>query len=93
MPRDGDSNSEGMGESHPALSVAHLTKADKRRVRMECFILKSIKIRFDEEGKGTVLRLDSHEVCLYEAMFQASFWLPFLPIIRELLHHLDLAPH
>jgi hypothetical protein len=58
-----------MGESYPALWVAHLTKADEHRVRMECYIPKTIKIRFDEEGKGVVVRSDCHEVCLYEAMF------------------------
>jgi hypothetical protein len=36
---------------------------------------------------------DSHKVCLYETMFQASFRLPFLPVVWELLHRLGLALH
>ena len=73
MPRDGDSDSYGMGESYPTLWVAHLTKADERRVRMECYIPKNVKICFDDESKGAVVRSDYHEVCLYEAMFRADF--------------------
>jgi hypothetical protein len=93
MPRDDDNDSNGLGESHLALWEAHLTKADERRIRTKCYILKTIKIHFDEEGKGAMVRSNNHEVCLYKAMFRAGFRLPYLPMIRELLHHLDLAPH
>ena len=55
MPQDNESDLDGMGESSPTLWVAHLTKADERRVRMECYIPKTIKIRFDDEGKGVVV--------------------------------------
>ena len=34
MPKDGDDNSDGLGESDPTLWEAKLTKADERRIRM-----------------------------------------------------------
>jgi hypothetical protein len=40
-----------------------------------------------------VVRLDCHEVCVYETMFRAGFRLPFLPVVQEFLNYLDLAPH
>jgi hypothetical protein len=73
MPQDDDSNSDDMSESHPTLWVAHLTKVDEHQVRTECFIPKNIKICFDEEGKGAVVRSDSHEVYLYNGMFRDGF--------------------
>jgi hypothetical protein len=82
-----------MGETYPALSKAHLTKADERRIRLDCYIPKLVKLCFDEEKQGVVVRTDSHEVCLYETMFQVGFRLPFLPIVWELLHRLGLVLH
>jgi hypothetical protein len=62
-----------MGDAHPSLWEAKLTKADKHRIRSKCYIPRFVKIRFDEQKSGAVVRLDCHEVCLYEAMFRASF--------------------
>ena len=92
MPKDGN-DSDGLGEAHPALWESKLSRADERRVRLECFILKFIKICFDEENFGAVVRSDCHEVCVYETMFRAGFRLPFLPVVQEFLGYLDLAPH
>jgi hypothetical protein len=92
MPKDGN-DSNGLGEVHPALWEAHLTNADESWIRAECFIPSYIKIQFDREKSGTMVRSDTHEVCLYEAMFKAGFRLPFIPIVRGLLGFLDLAPH
>jgi hypothetical protein len=89
-----DSNdSGGLDDAHPTLWEAKLTKADERRIRSECYIPKFINIQFDEKKLGAVVRSDYHEVCLYETMFKAGFRLPFLLVIRELLHYLDLASH
>jgi hypothetical protein len=92
MTKDGN-ESDGLGETHPALWMSHLTNADAGRIRTECFIPSFIRIRFDRENSGVVVRSNSHEVCLYEAMFKAGFRLPFIPIVRELLSFLDLSPH
>jgi hypothetical protein len=35
---------DGLGDAHPALWEAKLTKADKRHIRSECYILKFVKI-------------------------------------------------
>jgi hypothetical protein len=86
-------NFDGLGDAHPALWEAKLTKVDEPWIRTECYILRFVKIRFDETKSGAVVRLDCHEVYVYEAMFRASFRLPFLPVVRELLHYLDLAPY
>jgi hypothetical protein len=92
MPKDGN-DSDGLGEVHPTLWEVHLTNADQNWIRVECFIPNFIKIRFDMEKSGAVVRLGTHVVCLYEVMFKAGFRLPFIPIVRELLGFLDLAPH
>ena len=92
MPKDGN-DSDGLGEAHPALWESKLSRADERRVRSECFILKFIKIYFDEEKSGAVVRSDCHKVCVYETMFRAGFRLSFLPVVQEFLGYLDLAPH
>ena len=92
MPKDGN-DYDGLGEAHPALWESKLSRVDERRVRSECFILKFIKIWFDEEKSGTVVRSDCHEACVYETMFKVGFRLSFLPVVREFLGYLDLAPH
>ena len=92
MPNDGH-DSDGLGDAHPTLWEAKLTRVDERQIRSEGFILRFIKIRFDEEKSGAVVRSDCHEVCLYETMFKAGFRLPFLPMVQELLHYLNLALH
>ena len=92
MPKDGN-DSDGLGEAHPALWESKLFRAEKRRIKSECFISKFIKIRFDEEKSGVVVCSNCHEVCVYETMFRAGFRLPFLPVVRELLGYLDLAFH
>ena len=92
MPKDGN-DSDGLGEAHPALWDSKLSRADERRVRSEYFILKFIKIRFDEEKSGAVVCSECHEVYVYETMFRAGFRLPFLPMVREFLGYLDLALH
>jgi hypothetical protein len=92
MPKDGD-DSDGLGEAHPALWKSMLSRADERRVRFECHIQKFVKLRFDEEQSGVVVRSDCHEICVYETMFQAGFRLPFLLVVCEFLSYLDLAPH
>ena len=84
---------DGLGEAYPFFWESKLKKANERQIRAECYIPKNLKIRFDVEEKGVVVCSNSHEVYLYETMFRVGFRLPFLPMIRELLHHLDLAPH
>ena len=80
MPKDGN-DSNGLGEAHPALWESKLSKAEESRIRSKCFIPKFIKIRFDEEKLGVVVRSDCHKVCVYETMFRAGFRLPFLPVV------------
>ena len=92
MPKDGN-DSDGLGEAHPALWESKLSRADEHRVRSECFLPKFVKICFDKEKSRAVVRLDCHEVCVYETMFRAGFRLPFLLVVREFLGYLDLAPH
>jgi hypothetical protein len=92
MTKDGH-DSDGLGETHPAFWASHLSAADERRIRKECFISSFIKLRFDENNSGAVARSDAHEVCVYEHMFKAGLRLPFIPIIRELLGFLNLSPH
>lgn len=62
-----------MGESYPTLWVAHLTNVDEHGVRMECYIPKAIKIRFDEEGKGTVVCSNCHESTCMRPCFGPVF--------------------
>jgi hypothetical protein len=93
MPRAGGDDSDGLGDAYPATWESKLSRADERRVRKECFIPPFVKLRFDEKKFGAIVRSDRHEVCVYEAMFRAGLRLPFLPMVRELLNYLDLAPH
>ena len=93
MSQEGGSNFDGMGETYHALWKGHLTKADKRRIRLDCYIPKLVKHCFDEAKQGIVVCTDSHEVCLYETIFWVGFRLPFLPIVRERLHRLGLASY
>jgi hypothetical protein len=83
----------GLGNSYPALWCPELTKANKRRIRADYFILKSVKLRFDNEKVGATVRSDAHKVCLYETMFCAGFRLPYSRVVQELLSHLHQAPH
>jgi hypothetical protein len=92
MTKDGN-DFDGLGEAHPALWEAKLSKANECQIRKECFIPQFVKLRFDKEKSGAIVCSDCHEVCVYEAMFRAGFRLPFLPMVRELLNYLDLAPH
>jgi hypothetical protein len=68
MTRDGN-DSDGLGDSHPALWEAKLSKVDKRWILKECFIPRFVKLWFDEEKSGAIVHLDRHEVCVYEVMF------------------------
>jgi hypothetical protein len=88
-----DSGSDGLGNSYPALWRPELSKVDEKRICEECFIPKTVKLRFDDEKLGVIIQSDAHEVCLYETMFHAGFRLPFSRVIRELLSHLNLAPN
>ena len=92
MPKDGH-DSNGLGDAHPALWESKISRVDEHRIRSECFIPRFIKIRFDEEKLGAMVRSDCHEVCLYEAMFKADFRLPFHLVVRKLLNYLNLASH
>jgi hypothetical protein len=47
MTKDGN-NSDDLGDTHPSLWEAKLTKADEHRIRSECYILRFVKIGFDE---------------------------------------------
>jgi hypothetical protein len=80
MPKDGN-DYDGLGEAHPTLLKSKLSRAEKHRIRLECFIPKFIKIQFDEEKLGVVVRSDCHEVYVYETMFRAGFRLIFLPVV------------
>ena len=86
-------DSEGLGDSHPALWESKLTIADEGWIKAECYIPRYMKIHFDSEKLGAVFRSNSHEVCLYETMFKAGFRLPFIPVVQELLGYLNLAPY
>jgi hypothetical protein len=88
-----DSGSDGLGNSYPALLQPELTKADKRRIRVNCFIPKSVKLRFGDEKAGVIVRSDAYKVFLYETMFRPGFRLPFLRVVQEFLSHFNLAPH
>ena len=92
MANDG-TDSDGLGDSHLALWKSKISAIDEPRIRAECHIPRYMKICFDTEKSGAIVRLDTHKVCLYEAMFKASFRLPFIPVVRELLGFLNLAPH
>jgi hypothetical protein len=92
MPKGGD-DFDGLGDAHPAMWESKLLRADERRVRKECFIPPFVKLRFDEKKNDAIVHSDRHEFCVYEAMFRAGFRLSFLPMVRELLSYLDLAPH
>ena len=70
--KDGN-DSDGLGDSRPALWESKLTAADEGRIRAECYILCYMKICFNTEKSGAVVRTNSHEVCLYETMFKAGF--------------------
>jgi hypothetical protein len=92
MTKDGN-DSDGLGDAYPTLWESHLTNADEGWIRTKCFIPNFIKIWFDMEKSGVVVRSDTHEVCLYEAMFKAGFQLPFILVVRELLGFLNMSPH
>jgi hypothetical protein len=49
MPGDKELGSDGMGNTYPALWWPELTKADERRIKIDCYIPKSVKLRFDDE--------------------------------------------
>jgi hypothetical protein len=83
----------GIGDIYTALWKANLTNADEHRVRLDCYIPKSVKLCFDDGNQGTVVHADSHKVWLYKTMFRAGFRLPFTSITRGRLCHLGLAPH
>jgi hypothetical protein len=93
MPRGSGEDFDGLGNTHPATWESKLSRADERRIRQECFIPLFVKIRFNEKKSGAIVHSDRHEVCVYEAMLRVGFHLPFLPMVRELLNYLDLAPH
>jgi hypothetical protein len=93
MSRGEDSGSDGLGNSYPTLWRPELIKADERRIRVDYFIPKSVKIRFDDEKISAIVCSDAHEVCLYETTFHASYRLPFPRVVRQLLSHLNLASH
>ena len=80
MPKDGN-DSDGLSEAHPALWESKLSRAEKCRIRSECFNLKFIKLRFDDEKSGAVVRSDCHKVCVYKNMFRVGFRLPFLLVV------------
>ena len=80
MTKDGN-DSDGLGDSHPTLWESKLSAADEAWIRVECYIPRYMKIRFDTEKSGAVVRTDTHEVCLYETMFKAGFRLPFIPVV------------
>ena len=90
MMKDG-TDSNGLGDSHPTLWESKLSAMDESQIRAECHIPRYMKIRYDTEKLGAVVRSDTREVCLYEAMFKAGFRLPFIPVVRELLGFLNLA--
>jgi hypothetical protein len=83
----------GLGNSYPALWKSNLKRPDERRIRLDCYILKIVVIRFDTEGFGAIVCLDRNEVCLYEAMFLAYLRVLFLRLVWELLNYLNLATH
>jgi hypothetical protein len=93
MSRGEDLGSNGLGNSYPALWRAELTKANERRIKADYFILKSVKLRFDNEKVGAIVRSDSHKVCMYETMLRAGFRLPYSRVVQGLLSHLHQALH
>lgn len=93
MGHNDGSDSDGMGDSYLALSRSALTLVDKAWIRGNCFIPLLVNLWFNEAQNGAVLREDVHEVCLYEAMFRARLRLLFPRVVRDVLRHLNLAPH
>ena len=92
MANDG-TDSDGLRDSHPTLWKSKISAIDEPGIKAECHIPYYMKIHFDTEKLGAVVHSDTHEVCLYEAMFKAGFRLSFIPVVQELLGFLNLAPH
>ena len=72
MANDG-TDSNGLGDSHPALWKSKISAIDEPRIKAECHIPRYMKICFDTEKSGAVVRSNIHEVYLYEAMIKAGF--------------------
>ena len=74
-------DSDGLDDSHLALWKSKISTINEPWIRAKCHISRYMKIRFDTEKSGAVVRTDTHEVCLYETMFKAGFRLPFIPVV------------
>jgi hypothetical protein len=79
--------------SHPGLWRTEITYADEPRLHGAYSIPSSVKLRFDTKNKGAMVHENEHEVCVYEDMFEVGFRFPFPRVVREMLHHLQIAPH
>jgi hypothetical protein len=55
------------------------------RLRDKYSILESMVLHPFTANMGAIVDHNHHEVCLYEKMFKAGFWLPFSMVVRELI--------
>jgi hypothetical protein len=49
---DGNESNGGLGNLYRALWKSNLKPPDERRIRLDCYILKNVVIRFDTEGSA-----------------------------------------
>jgi hypothetical protein len=82
-----------LGDSYPGSWRFEITSTDEARLHSSYSIPSSITLRFAAKNTGATVQDDTHEVCVYEDMFKASFRFPFPRVVRELLHYLLIAPH
>jgi hypothetical protein len=78
---------------YPGLWRTKTTCADEPQLREKFSIPTSVRLRFGTANEGAMVRKDEHEICVYKDMFETGFRFPFPKVVRELLHHLQIAPH
>jgi hypothetical protein len=69
-----------------------LSAKDVSRLRKAYAIPDDVAIRIPGKNEGATPSPNNREVAVYEAMFKAGLTLPLLPMMRELLTELNLAP-
>jgi hypothetical protein len=79
--------------SYPGLWRTKTTCADELQLCEKYSIPSSVRLCFDTRNDGAMVRKEEHEICVYEDMFEAGFRFPFLKVVRELLHYLQITPH
>ena len=82
-----------MDTFYPGFWKTEMSGVDEPQLRKAYSIPSSVKLHFNTKDKGPVVHENEHEVCVYEDMFEACFRFPFLRVVREMLHYLQIAPH